>query len=79
MKFTVYSRGCCVLCEEMVGGLRHMQHDWRFAMDVIDVDSDPALAQRYGENVPVLACGEREICRHFLQHDAVTAFLAEIR
>ena len=46
---------------------------------VVDVDSDPALEARYGENVPVLMCGQAEVCRH--RHDAekVAAYIAHSR
>jgi len=38
----------------------------------IDVDSDPALDESYGENVPVLTdAGGRELCRHRLTPEAI--------
>ena len=50
-----------------------------FETELVDVDTDPALEQRYGELVPVLAHGEETICHYFLNRDAVTAYLARIR
>lgn len=42
-----------------------------------DVDADPALAARYGRQVPVLADGEgREICHARLDAQALRARLA---
>lgn len=39
----------------------------------IDVDSDPALEARYGEDVPVLLDAQgREICRHRLDPGALS-------
>jgi hypothetical protein len=37
----------------------------------IDVDSDPALDELYGENVPVLLKGGVEVCRHRLTPEAI--------
>lgn len=78
-RLLLYSRAHCHLCEDMINGLRRLQADNRFELDIIDVDRDPALERRYGERVPVLACGERELCRYFLDPDVVTAFLTEFR
>jgi glutathione S-transferase len=79
LTFTVYSREYCHLCEEMIAGLRELQARFHFVMVVTDVDADPALAERYGEHVPVLAHGERELCRYVLDSGAVTAHLAKFR
>ncbi len=42
----------------------------------IDVDTDPALEARWSEWVPVLLAGERELCHHRFDPDAVGAYLA---
>jgi hypothetical protein len=39
--------------------------------DEIDVDSDPALDELYGENVPVLLKDGTELCRHRLSAEAI--------
>lgn len=79
LRLTLYSRPRCHLCEDMIAGLRRLQAGDRFEFDVVDVDGDPALERRYGEKIPVLACGEHEICHYFLDPAVVTAFLAEFR
>lgn len=78
-RLTVYGRAQCPLCEEMTAGLRRLQafHDFDFA--VVDIDRDEGLVQRYGDKVPVLAYGSRELCRYRLDTVAVTAFLNEFR
>jgi len=77
-RFTVYSRGYCHLCDDLIAGLRVLQARHRFTFEVVDVDSDAALEARYGERVPVLMHGERELCHYHLDTAAVTAYLAEI-
>jgi glutaredoxin len=76
---TLYTRSGCHLCDDMMAGLRSLQASHGFAVTLIDVDHDPALEERYGKRVPVLVGGGRELCQHFLEPAAVTAFLSEIR
>lgn len=76
---TVLSRDYCHLCEELLAGLRQFQGRYDFAIEVIDVDSRPELEERWGELVPVVLDGDREICHHFLDVDAVDARLARMK
>lgn len=76
---TLYSRTWCHLCDDMLSGLRSLQSGQPFALTVIDVDSDPALEQRFGEFVPVLMHGDRELCHYHLDSAAVTDYLRKIR
>lgn len=54
IQLTLMSRPGCHLCEEMrreVDALLAGEpHEW----DVVDVDTDPELARRYGDEIPVL-------------------------
>jgi uncharacterized protein YjaZ len=77
--FTLYSRSYCHLCEDMLVALNALQTDsLRFAVEVIDVDADPALVERFDELVPVLFGdpGAPELCHYFLDQSAVRAYLA---
>ncbi len=79
LTLTVYSRTCCHLCEEMIAALHALQGRFQFQLQVVDVDSDPALASLHGEKVPVLAHGNRELCHYRLDPVTVTAYLADFR
>jgi hypothetical protein len=74
----LYSRAGCHLCGEMLEALRSLQGLEHFQIQVTDVDGDPALRQRYGDDVPVLAHGGRELCRHHLDAAAILEYLAKI-
>lgn len=76
---TLYSRTWCHLCDDMRSGLQTLQSGLAFELIVIDVDSDPALEQRFGEWVPVLMHGDRELCHYHLDSAAVTDYLQKIR
>jgi hypothetical protein len=49
----LYTRAGCCLCEGLEERLRAL--DPAPALELIDVDGDPALQARYGMEVPVLA------------------------
>jgi thiol-disulfide isomerase/thioredoxin len=76
---TLYGRTYCHLCDDMIVALRELQNHLDFSLNVIDVDSNPQLEQRYGEKVPVLVKGDTELCHYFLDVPAVTAALTKIR
>lgn len=72
MRLTLYGRSYCHLCEDMERALVRLQHELRFTFEVIDVDLDPVLEERYGSLVPVLAGPDgREICHYFLDLEAL--------
>ena len=78
-QLTVYSRSYCHLCDDMISALRGLQGRFQFEIKVVDVDSVAALEARYGEWVPVLESGGRELCHYFLDEPAVTDFLTKMR
>lgn len=56
MRTVLYTRQGCHLCDEawqMLEGIRQQ-------VELVDVDSDVALVQRYGDRVPVLLIDGRE-------------------
>jgi len=65
--FTLYGRRHCHLCDEMLAALGRLRLEHTFEITVVDVDEDPALAERYGADVPVLVREDVEVCRHRLQ------------
>ncbi|HEU5116911.1 MAG TPA: glutaredoxin family protein [Isosphaeraceae bacterium] len=52
---TVYTRAQCGCCRKALDVLRPFQARYRFEVDLIDVDTDPALAEAHGRFVPVIA------------------------
>ena len=77
-KFTLYSRSYCHLCEDMLVALQALAPQGRpFEVDVIDVDADPALVERFDELVPVLfgRPDEPELCHYFLDEAVVRKYL----
>lgn len=76
---TVYVREYCHLCHEMVAAIEALQPVYAFDLEVVDVDEDMALEQRYGNLVPVLTANGEEICRYHLDPAALDAYFGKIR
>ena len=70
-------RAYCHLCDEMREALAPLLTGRDATLHEIDVDSSPALEARWGEHVPVLLDGDRELCRYRLDRDAVAAWLSQ--
>jgi thioredoxin reductase (NADPH) len=78
-RLTLLSREYCHLCEEMLAALRQLQGRYDFEVVVVDVDRDPALEEKWGDKVPVLLDGERELCHYHLDLEVVDARLARMK
>lgn len=74
-RLTLYVRAGCSLCEDMRNDLSMFSEELRFELDVVDIDGDEVLRARHDVRVPVLACGEHEICNYFLDPVALRSAL----
>jgi glutaredoxin len=75
LRLTVYSRTWCHLCDDLCAALEPIAARYGVPVDVIDVDSDPALEALHGERVPVLFAGDQELCHFHLDAARVIAAL----
>ncbi|WP_370328357.1 glutaredoxin family protein [Euzebya sp.] len=57
---TVYSRRGCHLCEEAEAVVARVAGDGH-VVEVVDIDTDPALVDAYTVRVPVVAVDGREV------------------
>jgi hypothetical protein len=71
---SVYSRRGCHLCEDLLGELEPLLRG-RAAIEVHDIDADPALRERYHARVPVVVGSGRELCEYRLDRAAILAWL----
>ena len=74
-KLTLYVRRDCHLCAEMHQALERVRPRLGFDLELVDVDRDRLLAERYGHKVPVLTAAEFEICHYFLDEAELLAWL----
>ncbi|MGD8977723.1 MAG: glutaredoxin family protein [Gammaproteobacteria bacterium] len=75
LRFTVYSRPLCHLCDEMLTELRPLLEGTDADLEVVDVDGDEDLRIRYGHKVPVLVVDDEEVCHFRLIPERVTDLL----
>jgi len=78
-RLTLFGRNYCHLCDEMRAALAPLRGEFGFALDVIDIDGDPALVQRFDTLVPVLMHADTELCHYHLDAGKVRAYLGKIR
>jgi thioredoxin reductase (NADPH) len=78
-RLTLLSREYCHLCHEMRAALEQFRGRYDFVVDVVDVDRHPALEEKWGDKVPVLLDGGREICHYFLDVAALEARLVRMK
>ncbi len=71
ISFCVYSRYGCHLCEDLLQQLYRLQQIHDFKIIEIDVDVSPLLIKQYGSQVPVVTCGDEQICHYFLDQAAI--------
>jgi hypothetical protein len=55
LKFILYTRNGCHLCDEALMVLSAERQRWGFNVETVDIDGDVGLKEKYGECVPVLA------------------------
>lgn len=81
IRFALYSRTYCHLCDDMLQALQALSAEYPFAVEVIDVDADEMLVAQFDELVPVLF-GQKpgfeavQLCHYFLDEAKVREFLA---
>jgi thiol-disulfide isomerase/thioredoxin len=78
-KLTLYGRSYCHLCDEMLAALEPLRSEFGFALEVIDIDGEPVLEQRFDTLVPVLMHAGSELCHYHLDAGKVRAYLDKIR
>ena len=78
LRLVLYARSYCHLCDEMLAALNARHGEFDFVVDVVDVDSDPVLEQRFGNLVPVLVRADMELCHYHLDLGKVRAHLTKI-
>jgi len=71
IQLTIYIREGCHLCDDMEQALRECESQLDFETRRVPIDNNAKLEQAYGARVPVLVCGDEEICHYFLDMQAL--------
>ena len=78
-RLVLIQRSYCHLCHDMEAVVRPLAAAFDVALELVDVDSDDELEALYGERVPVLRHGERELCHYFVDADELRTYLEGTR
>jgi len=76
LKVTLYSKSDCGLCDAAEEVLRQLQREIRFSIEVVDIEADKSLYDRYWDRVPVVAVEGREVASAPLDIQALRSALA---
>jgi glutaredoxin len=61
---TLYTREGCHLCDTAKQTIEPLLREVGARLREVDIDRDPALQQRYNDDVPVIFIGSQEAARH---------------
>ncbi len=74
-KVTLYTRIGCHLCDDAKEVLESVRREKPFELDVVDVDTDPALVELYTYEVPVITIEGRKAFKYRVDAAALRAKL----
>ena len=60
-RVTLYMRKDCPLCDEAAELLRRLAPEFGLEVEEVDIESDPALLERYKESIPALALDDEPL------------------
>ena len=72
---TVYTRKGCHLCDDAIAVVRAVAAG-RARVELVDIDADPVLHERYTVRVPVVAVDGVEVAEYQVAEDQLRAALA---
>lgn len=79
LRWTVYTRPGCTLCESFLSELAELLGPARAAaVEVVDITDDPTLEARYSTKIPVLTADGDFVCCYHLDKARVQAYLAAL-
>jgi glutaredoxin len=74
---TLYTRKRCHLCEVAAEVIDDVREELDFALEVFDIDADPALRAKYDQDVPVVAVAGEVKFKYRLTAEALRAAVEE--
>lgn len=61
---TLYTRPGCHLCDEAKAVITAVLREAGATLREVNIDEDPALRERYSDDVPVIFLGSRKVAKH---------------
>ena len=63
MKVQLFTRAGCCLCDEAHESIERVRAETPFELEIIDIDTDPTLVERYGWEIPVVLVDGKKIAK----------------
>jgi glutaredoxin len=63
---TIYTRPGCHLCDDAKESIRAAACDDEFTLEEINIELDPDLRERYGDDIPVFLINGTKVFKHRL-------------
>jgi uncharacterized membrane protein len=79
MQVKLYSRKDCHLCDQARSDLEGLKSELPHQLEVVDIEQDPGLRQKFGEKVPVVVVGPYQLKAPFNQQDLKITLGAALR
>jgi glutaredoxin len=76
-RVTLYTRVDCHLCDDAKAVLEDVRRERPFELTTVDVDTDPALFEAYGLEVPVILVDGRKAFKYRVDAESLRARLDE--
>jgi thiol-disulfide isomerase/thioredoxin len=70
-----YTRKGCHLCKKTLTVLQELQNEFKFRVQLVDIDGSPRLLAAYGHDIPVGEMEGRKIFRHRIDKQAMREIL----
>ena len=78
IRIEIYSRPGCHLCDDAKAAIEPFAGRYSIDLIVTDVDSDDALRQAYGSEIPVVMINGKEAFRHRVNRPVLERKLKEL-
>lgn len=65
----IYTKKDCCLCDEAKAEILEARKQREFRLEVVDIETDPALMAEYGEQIPVIFVNDRKAFKFRLSSD----------
>ena len=75
----VYGKPDCSLCAKAIAILKHLQREFVFRIDHVDITQDHRLFSRYRERIPVVVLDGQEVASGIVTIPALRAALVAHR
>ncbi len=78
LRLRFFTRAGCHLCDAALAVVRRAQRRIYFAVELVDIDSNPVYASAYENSIPVITLNDIEIARSFVEEKKLLEALSAV-